>query len=365
MSNIPDCTLTTACYLLTKYYPYSRSLEQTLEYIDLLLSVPCYLVIYCNKELESSIQNVRSNKYNLGHLTKIIVKELEELWCYPLVQKIKTNREEYWPTRDDRISPESTALVFNKFNFVLQTIEDNPFQTSKFGWIDANIQPNGAKICENDFHKNLLFTLHHTTHKFHLQILNVEDKKYRILENKKEYYQQPRWVAVGCLFTTNAQRGFKILKRLQDVCKETVNAGFGHGEEYFYLDILDEFYDDIQKSYGDYRQTLHNFIFPTKNFVYIYWNIIMRNFHFGYYRDSIDAINALLYSFDNFHTEINYDLYVRLYAVLYLSYLHLNDNIMTSIISSKINYYYKMNPYFRNQFIQLQYIVGLDDYIIS
>jgi hypothetical protein len=365
MSNIPDCTLTTGCYLLTKYNSHSRSIEQTLTCIDPLLSIPCYLVIYCNKDLESYIQNIRFNKYNLGHLTKIIVKEIEELWCYPLIEKIRQNRESYWPTRDTRISPESTSLVFNKFNFVLQTIEDNPFQTSKFGWIDANIQPNGSKICEEDFYKNLLFTLHHTTHKFHLQILNIEDKKYRQIEHKKEYYQQARWVAAGCLFTTNASRGLKILKRLQDICKETVNAGFGHGEEYFYLEILDEFYDDIQKSYGDYRQTLHNFILPTKNFVYIYWNIIMRNYNFAYYRDAIDAINSLLYSFDNFHVEINYDLYVRLYAVLYLSYLRLNDTIMSTIISSKINYYYKMNPYFRNHFIQLKNIINLDDYIIS
>jgi hypothetical protein len=362
MATIPDCTLVTACYLLTKYHPHARNLQTTIDSMTTLLKVPCYLVIYCNSELFEHITKIRQEN-GFMHLTKIIVKELEELWSYSLCDKITENRKAYWPTSDSRISSESTCIVFNKFNFVLQTIETNPFSTNTFGWIDGSLGTNGNKISEELFHTNLLYSLHHVTHKFHLQILNIEDKKYRLDENKREYYQQARWVACGCFFTTTSEIGKKILSRLQEIVIKTVNLGFGHGEEYFYLDILDEFYNDIHRSYGDYRQILHNWIYPTRNLIYIYWNIVMRNYHFGYYQDCIDVCNSLLYSFDHFLVEINYDLYVRLYFVLYLSLCKLNMN-NAIIVGNQIRKYYHMNPYFKNQFNNLRGLCGMNDFQI-
>ena len=37
-------------------------------------------------------------------------------------------------------------ITINKFDFVLQTTEINPFHTSKFGWIDCLLRrPNGIQ----------------------------------------------------------------------------------------------------------------------------------------------------------------------------------------------------------------------------
>lgn len=134
MGEIPDCTLTTACFLLTKYHNGARSLEDTIKGVDSLLSIPCYLVIYCNDVLKDYIIQTRQ-RYNLESLTQVIVKEVEDIWAYKFADKIRENRETYWPTKDGRISVESTAIVFNKFNFVLNTIVSNPFKTKKFGWM--------------------------------------------------------------------------------------------------------------------------------------------------------------------------------------------------------------------------------------
>jgi hypothetical protein len=362
MSIIPDCTLTTACYLLTKYHPHARSLDDTIQSMNTLLTVPCYLVIYCNHELVEHITNVRK-KHQLDHLTKVIVKEFEELWTYPFVNQIKQNRETYWPTRDSRVSPESTCIVFNKFNFVLQTIQSNPFSTTTFGWIDGSLGINGMKICEENFTSNLLYSLTHLTPKFHLQMLNVEHKKYREDQYKREYYQQARWVACGCFFTTTSELGIKILTRLQEIVTNTIQLGYGHGEEYFYLDILDEFYDDIYRAYGDYRQILHNWIKPTRNLVYIYWNIIMKNYEYGYYRECSEACHAMIRSFDSFEIETNYDLYVRLYSVMYLSLKKINPP-QSEIIGNQIRKYYHTNPYFKHQFNNLRHLCGMDQFTI-
>jgi hypothetical protein len=180
------------------------------------------------------------------------------------LDKIKKNREVYHPTKDERTCSETHLITCNKFAFVLQAIEENPHNTEKFAWIDSNCSTNMSKICENYSHSNILYILNNISYKFHIQILNVCDKKFKSDELKREYYSQYRWIVCGGFFTCGKEIGIKILNRLKEIVVETTYMGYGHGEEMFYLEVLDEYYDDIIKSYGDYRQILNNFIKPNK-----------------------------------------------------------------------------------------------------
>jgi hypothetical protein len=361
MGEIPDCTLTTGCFLLNKYHKNSRSLEDTIKGMETMLSTPCYLVIYCNHALRDHILEKRKSR-GLENCTLVIVKEIEELWTYQFADKIRENREHYWPTRDERISVESMMVVFNKFNLVLNTIISNPFNTKKFGWIDGSLGENGVKICDGgNFHNLLLYNMKHATEKFHLQVLNVEDKKFKLLENKREYYKQARWVAVGCFFITGADIGVKILSRLQEIVTSTIHAGYGHHEEYCYLEVLDEFYDDIVRGYGDYGQSLHNFIKPTRNIIYIYWHIVMKYFGIGYFKECIDVCRTIIESYDDYQTELNYDVYVRIYSVLYHSLIKMGS-FEAEYVAQKIRKYYKSHPLFRHHFDILKSLCDMNDF---
>ena len=88
--------------------------------------------------------------YKQDKITKYIQIELEDLWTYQFLQKVKENRQAYWPTRDERTSAESHIICCNKFDFVLETMTINPFNTTHFGWIDAYLGDgkNGLRICE-------------------------------------------------------------------------------------------------------------------------------------------------------------------------------------------------------------------------
>jgi hypothetical protein len=172
-----------------------------------------------------------------------------------------------------------------------------------------------------------------------------------------------RWVACGCLFTTTKAIGMTILNRMKELIVKTTQDGYGHGEEMFYLEILDEFYDDIHRSYGDYKDMLHNFIKPTTNFVYIYWSVVMRYFQLGYWKECVDVCEALIHQYDTFALEINYDLYVRLYSVLYLSLKHV-DPSQAMIITHTIRQHYHSNPLFTQQFYNLKSLCGMDDFSV-
>jgi hypothetical protein len=306
MNPPPNCTLITACYDLNRYSKKCRTTEECLTLISPLLQIPVYLVIYGSKSTIPAIKMQRQI-YNLDKYTQYIEIELEDLWAYQFLEKVKENRATYWPTRDDRTCAESHIICCNKFDFVQETMTINPFNTTHFGWIDAYLGDgkNGLRICEN-YDKSVVPRILHNltkinnTDKFHIQILNCNDKKFKEPQHKREFYERYRWVTCGGFFVTHPDPGTKILSRLKEIFVETTMQGFGHGEEMFYLEILDEFYEDIHRSYGDYGQILNNFLSPTKNIEYVYHTII-ENFKIaGYQREYEDACKALQNSIDNY-----------------------------------------------------------------
>ena len=325
----PNCTLVTACYDMHKYNPKCRTTAECLHLIDPLLQIPVYLVIYGCKTTMSAIR-ARRHKYDA--ITKYIEIELEDLWSYQFLPQVKENRAKYWPTRDERTCAESHIICCNKFDFVLETISINPFNTTHFGWIDAYlgtplkppkeahhvpsqalesqalhcetlIQAPSLRICENYTNTTvprILRTIadEWNSSQFHIQILNVCDKRFKEPQYKREYYNQYRWLVCGGFFVTSPEAGVPILSRLKEIFVETTMAGYGHGEEMFYLEVLDEYRDQIRGTYGDYGQMLDNFIYPTRNAEYIY-HVIMANYQrYGYADEYAKAAAQLKASAD-------------------------------------------------------------------
>lgn len=194
---IPDCTLTTACFDLSTYNNQNQNLEDIKTKITALLNVPCYLVIYTDIYCIDTIRQIREP---FDHLTRYVITSIEQLEFYKYNTTIKSNRERFWPTRDDRTSSESHLVCCSKFNFVLKTMEENPFGTTKFGWIDSFVGKNFSKICE-DYTDNMLLDVLQNSFddKFSIQVLASVDKKYKKPENKREYYSTYRYLVCGCL----------------------------------------------------------------------------------------------------------------------------------------------------------------------
>ena len=345
---VPDCTLVTACYDLNKYNNRSRNKEEAMNNMSSLLATPCYLVIFTDALLHSSIKEVRDS-YNMAHLTKYIVKEFHELNISKYTDQVKTNRDRYHPTRDDRTCAESHLICCSKFDFVLEVIEQNPFQTTKFGWIDSNIGPAFSKICINYKNNMLLRALENTTDKFHIQILNVTDKKYTCVEHLMEYYQQYRWVVCGSFFTTGRDAGIQILTDVNRAFEKHTNAGVGHGEEMLYLEILDNHYDNIKRTYGDYKTILNNFVSVTEYIPYIHDCIIKGYLSRGYNRECLDCCKIILDAYDKFDIELDYSRYFLIMFDAYLSSYYY-DRTFASEIARKIDKMILMNPQVSNEY---------------
>ena len=354
MTHPPDCTLTTACFDLSVYASNARDLITAINSMSVLLEVPCYLVIFCDKYTVKQIKHLRNEVFGNEHLTKYIEIGFEDIWTYFLKDKVSKNRTIYFPTQTKRSSVEKHLICCNKFDFVLFSIYWNPFQTTLFGWIDANLGIN-AKIVRIDYQKNTLLNVLNnlSPNHFQIQVLNVCDKKYKNPKHKKEYYAFNRWVVCGGFFTTNKQCGIPILNRLKDIFVETTLQGFGHNEEMLYLEILDEFQDKIKKSYGDYCHIFNNFTHQTKGFLYVYKKVICKYFEFQYYKECIDCCETMLLEYDD--VKFVDDMCVSIYIKYYLSHIFSNSD-HTQEVFKKIQTIMAQNKHnqevFSNKFSQ-------------
>jgi len=179
-----NTTVTTANFY---FNDQTRSITDCIKNMKTLLQIPCNLVIYCNNPLYQGIKEIR-DEANLSEKTVYNVMDFSSIWSYQFRDKINENRKIYWPTRDPRAGVESHIITNNKFDFVLSTINTNPFKTTKFAWLDANIGVNGSKIAKNFTNEKFINLLDQVGPKFHIQILGVVDKKYVQEQFLKEYY---------------------------------------------------------------------------------------------------------------------------------------------------------------------------------
>ena len=349
MNIIPDCTLVTACYNLSKFHNKVRTVDDILTSFDTILKLPVYLVIFSDRLLLDVIKEKRL-AYGLIHLTHFMELEVEQLWSFQYHTQVKSSREKKWATRDERSCAETHLLNCNKMDFVLKMMDINPFKTSKFGWLDAFLgQDNKMRICEDYTLNKFLYALNNITDNFHIQILAVNDKKYKNNTLIDEYYQQYRYVVCGGFFTCGREIGLKILNRLKDIFIETTALGYGHGEEMLYLKVLDEFYDDIDRSYGDYGQIINNFIAPTRNFQYINNFILKKYLDFGYHRECYDCALILLKQIENHIVDVDRSIYMNILFCYYVSaYYYKPSEVMR--IYKHIYDIIHINPYMLLEF---------------
>jgi hypothetical protein len=331
MNPIPNCTLVTACFCLND--APLRSLEETIESSKALLAIPVYLVIFGDSQTIPILKQIRET-FGLLSITVFNEISVQSIWAFQYKNIVTQNRVHYFPTKDSRTTAESHLLTCNKFDFVLQIMDSNPFKTSRFAWTDCFLGKDTIKICEN-YEPNILpWILNNITDKFHIQVLNVCDKKYKNPANKKEFYSKYQWVVAGGFFTCSEKLGRPILERLKEICTSTTLLGFGHGEEMLYLEVLDEFSDSISRSYGDYGQIWNNFIKPTKNYHYIYYFILKNYIELGYWKEAKECCEILLQQIESYSVYVIPNMRIGLWFDWFIIMYHYQPNTCIDIKNS-------------------------------
>lgn len=355
--NVPDCTLTTCCL----YVETGRSVQELIKSSLCLLRLPIYLVIYCDILTYPHLYKHRKDN-GLLEITIFKQIQLEDMWSYQFKDQVIKNRLAYYPTKDGRTNEVTHLITINKFDFVLETIHTNVFNTSKFGWIDCLLGSDKMRICRNYKENTLPYILRNVDDYFRIMVINVNDKKYISKENKKEFYKRYRWVVAGGFFTCGADTGIPILNNLKQNAETTINLGYGHGEEMLFLEILEANNKMIKRSYGDYDVILNNFLGSCEKLEYIYYNIIQNYLYLGYFEEGLHCINNVLENIHQCKAYVEPIIHVQILIDYFIATYYINrEHTNCYAAMNKVFYICQHNPLLK---IELKkHIYRLNEYI--
>jgi len=262
MDNIYNTTFVSACFNCNKNKYFIKTyLKRSLR--TLIIDVP--LIIYCEKEYAHIFRDIRK-LFNLEHITKIITIELEELFFYKY--KSYLLRDEDLETNYNK---NAHIVMLNKFKFLLDTIEENPFSTTHFGWIDINLLEktfnDSVNYLDKDIYDKISYICKNPRDKFTIEVINQWTPD--MYQDLNIFYSRYQWIVAGCFFTMDAVNGKFILQKLIDKAIEITLKGYGSGEESLFSFIIDENTNKFSLYAGDYQDTIHNYYKIEKNHNYV------------------------------------------------------------------------------------------------
>jgi hypothetical protein len=115
------------------------SMEWYFDNAKLLFSKPFPMVIFTEPRFKDIIMETRPKE--LHDKTRFIFKDYDELPFYSYFKKFEENHHKH-PVHNldaNKFTPLYKFIVNQKTNFVKEVIEMNPFQTTRFAWMDLRL----------------------------------------------------------------------------------------------------------------------------------------------------------------------------------------------------------------------------------
>ena len=119
-----------------------RSIAEYLQWINQTLQLNCNLYVVTEEKFRDFFINHRP-KHLPMHLKIIKFEESHYYQYYDRIQQILTSSEYksrvMHPKRVECVLPEYNIIQYSKFHYLKMAIEENPFGSSSFFWMDAGI----------------------------------------------------------------------------------------------------------------------------------------------------------------------------------------------------------------------------------
>ena len=259
-------TFVTACFNCNKNKFFTNKyLKKSLR----TLVIECPLIIYCEEEYAHIFRDIRK-LFNLEHITQIVTTKLEDLFFYKYKAGLLRGEDV-----ETNYNKNAHIVMMNKFKFLLDSIEENRFNTSHFAWIDVNLLEktfnNSVNYLDLEIYDKISTICKNPKDKFTIEVINHWTPE--MYANLNEFYSKYQWIVAGCFFTMENNIGKIVLQKLIDKAIEISLQGFGSGEESFFSFIIDENTDMFNLYVGDYQDTIHNYYKTEKNQDYVNWFI--------------------------------------------------------------------------------------------
>lgn len=136
-----EITIVTGLLYIGRENADGRSMQDYVQWFADTLRIPAPMIIYCEPGLEDMVKHIRGNLP-----TKIILQNIFTSpfgWSYPKVESILKDeafqRKMKHPNDITNRLPGYSIVTNNKFPWLWNAMEENPFGTDMFFWIDGGL----------------------------------------------------------------------------------------------------------------------------------------------------------------------------------------------------------------------------------
>lgn len=283
-------TLVTAYFNLTKEPDSSpeikeRDVSYYLKHAKDTMSVDQNLVVYCDKESRSQLELLRPTHL----MSKTIFHEIE-FSEFDIVQscrsKIWENRKKHPYNFDPRNTASYYLLCMVRYVIMKQTMEENPFKSTHFAWINMCMERMGWK---NLAALSEVFEISRS--KFSTCWIDYQPKE--LVENFELYFQYGRCGMCSGFFTGELTYFQKFCDKILSVFHECLEQGYGHADEQLYSIVYFRHPELFDPYFGDYQEMITNYVEVRENLISPLSSIIFKSFHYKNFNVCQKACQAL------------------------------------------------------------------------
>jgi len=232
------------------------------------------LVIFVEPQYESKFWEMRPK--HLHPITRIISRDYEDLYRYrdlfPPFAEI-TRQHPIHNLHREKFTALYNFFINQKVEFVREAIEWNPFNTTRFAWMDLRLHEMDISEINQIFshfpENRIIITQQHYTEK--------ED-----VTNRYEWLNMTKGRVCAGFFAGYAKPLLKFCNLCRIEFENAINVGRAPTEEMVYSIVVAENLDLFEPHIGDYEDLLHNILYNRNN-TYLTLNYLNWSFDKGYH----------------------------------------------------------------------------------
>lgn len=214
---------------------YQRNWDQYLEYFRNNLQLNVNFVIYVEEKDQSFVEECRRGKESK---TRVYIRKLEDCRAYCYLKDFKRIQSDptYKSVQKDPNCPEVCeplypVVVGSKLDFVSQTVEENPFNSEYFIWLDAGYLHGRKEHCpdpETWAPNNILAQMNEDKITY-INLRPMEDAKVGLWE----FYTQHIDVVIGGFFGGSASAIRQFRRLWYALIEECITANIVDDDQYY------------------------------------------------------------------------------------------------------------------------------------
>lgn len=248
--------------------------EYYLSSVKKMFEKPFPLIIFTEPKYEKKMMEIRPKE--LHHITRFIVRDYDQLNLYFLYNKYKENHENnvICNLHTEKFTSLYKFLVLQKPDFVKQAVMMNPFNTSKFAWMDMRLHD----VYDMQMHETDRVFMEFSPDRVHM--MQMEYTCPSEIENRSYFYSYTRGKIAAGFFG-----GYSgPLINFANLCKEEIeyccNNGFAPTDEMIFSYVVGKNQDLFYPYVGDYSSVLKNILY-IREYLYLALRFLEESFQKG------------------------------------------------------------------------------------